>query len=145
MPSWRDSASQQSQQDLDELLNVALGFAQSQLQKHGGFFPYAAAVGSDGQPKMLAALSDPQDEHPKSIDVIDACIRMLASQRATIRAAAVVSDVRLPEVGGDAIAVDLEHAEGHTIRVLLPYKKHRFRKGIEYGAMQAEAGQRRVW
>jgi len=143
--SWRDNASTQAQQDLDGLLDAALGFAQQQLATRGEFFPYAAAVGSDGEAEMIAARPDADDENPPSADVIDACVAALVSQRDYIRAGAIVADVRVAELGGDAIQVDLEHADGHALTVLLPYTKKRLRKGVDYGPMRAQAGRRRIW
>jgi hypothetical protein len=43
-----------------------------------------------------------------------------------------------------AITVDLEHREGHSMRVLLPYAKERF-GGIEYFDLRAEPSTQRVW
>lgn len=145
MTSWRDSASPQAQDDLDGLLGVAIEFAQQQLDTRGEFFPYAAAVGTDGQAEMIAARPDPHDEHPASADVIDACIAALTNKRGQIRAGAVVADVRLSDQGSDAIRVDLEHAEGHALTVLLPYTKKKLRRGIDYGQIRAQAGHRRIW
>lgn len=142
---WREVASVQAQADLDGLLDVALGFAQQQLATRGEFFPYAAAVGNSGAAEMIAARPDPDDEQPRSADVIDSCVAALVSKRADIRAGAIVADVRSAELGGDAIQVDLEHAEGHALTVLLPYTKKRLRKTVDYGQMRAQAGRRRIW
>lgn len=145
MSSWRDDASAQAQDDLDRLLDAALGFAQQQLDTRGEFFPYAAAIDSDGTAEMIAARPAPDDEHPRSADVVDACVAALVSQSDHIRAGAIVADVHAEELGGDAIRVDLEHAEGHALTVLLPYAKKRLRKTIDYGPMRAQPGRRRVW
>lgn len=143
MSSWRDNASHQAQADLDGLVGAALGFAQQQLDTHGEFFPYAVAIDLDGEAEMIAARPDPDDEHPKSADVIEACVAALISQRDYIRAGAVVADVRLAD--SDAVRVDLEHSEGHALTVLLPYSKKRRRRGIDYGQLRAQTGSVRVW
>jgi len=143
--SWRDGASAQAQADLDSLLNVALGFAQRQLAKHAEFFPYAAAVRADGQTEMVAAPPDPSNDRPASSDVVAACISELRARREQIRAAALVADVTAAELGGDAVEVSLEHAEGPALRVLLPYSKRRFGRGVEYGQLRAMNGTKRVW
>ncbi|MCP3880625.1 MAG: hypothetical protein GY701_19870 [Sulfitobacter sp.] len=144
MTSWRDNASSQAQADLDSLLNTALGFAQQQLDAHGEFFPYAVAIDTAGQAEMIASRPDPDDEHPRSTDVLDTCIAALVSQRDILRAGAIVADVRLPDAGTDSIQVDLEHTDGHALTVLLPYMKKRWR-GIEYGELQAQPGRSQIW
>lgn len=144
MTSWRDTASERAQADLDGLLNPALGFAQQQLEQHGEFFPYAVVVRADGETEMVAARPDADDDRPASNDVIDACRTTLAERRDRLRAAAVVADVRLP-AGGDAIRVELEHTEGPALTVLLPYGRKRFGRGIDFGQLQAAAGTRHVW
>ncbi len=130
MTSWRDSASPAAQQDLEGLIEPALGFAQQQLAKYGEFFPYAVVVRADGQTEMIHARPDADDERPASADVIDACRTTLAERRDQLRAAAVV---------------ELEHAEGPALTILLPYSKKWFGRGIDYGTLQAAAGTRHVW
>lgn len=145
MTSWRDGASPQAQNDLDGLLEPALGFAQQQLAEHGEFFPYAVVVRSDGQTEMVAARTEATDDHPASADVITACRATLAERRDHLRAAAVVADIRTPSAGGDAIQVELEHTEGPAITVMLPYTKKRSSNSIDYGELRAAASTRHIW
>lgn len=145
MTSWRDTASAQAQGDLDALLDAAIGFAQQQLADHGEFFPYAVAVTATGETEMINARPDPIDEHPASVDVIAACIERLRERQAELRAAAIVSDVRLPDLNTDAIDVALEHVEGQALRVQLPYAKRRLRKDIDYGQLRAQPATRTIW
>ena len=84
MASWRDTASQQAQDDVDGLLESALGFAQQQLDKYREFYPYAVVVHSDGQQRMVAA--DIGNEQPPSADVITTLIASLGEQREQLRA-----------------------------------------------------------
>lgn len=141
--SWRDVASPEAQQHLDELLNVVLGFAEQQLSQHGEFFPYAAAIGENGEPELIAPRLVEGAEQPTTADVIGGCLEALAERRERIRAAAIVVDVKVPE--GDAIRVQLEHVEGHALEVLLPYAPKRLGGAFEYGQLHAQAGQPRVW
>jgi hypothetical protein len=143
MASWRDTASQQAQDDLDGPLNPALGFAQQQLDNHGEFYPYAVVVDADGQQRMVAA--DTGDEQPASADLITTLIAALSDDRDHLRAAAIVADVRLPELGSDAIRVTLEHSEHIALSVLLPYKTRRFGRAIDSGDLQTEAAASLIW
>ncbi len=143
MPSWRENTSPQAQADLDELLNASLGFAQQQLADHGEFYPYAAAIRGDGQTEMIAGRASTAGEHPASAEIIASYVAQLTSRQHAIRAAAIIADIRLPDHGGDAIEISLEHAEGQALRVLLPYARRR--KDVTYGPIRASAGSRRIW
>ena len=146
--NWRAEASEQSQEDLDGLLDFALGFAQEQLSAHGEFFPYAAVADTSGQTKAITAGPDGVDgvdERPPSVDVIESCIAAITNQRDVTRACAVVADVRVPNIGSDAIQVELEHIDGHALTVLLPYKIKRLGRAIKYGELRAAPGQNRIW
>ena len=140
--SWRDGASAEAQADLDGLLNAALPFAQQMLDKNGEFYPFGASVALDGKHAMVAA-EPGQGEHPKSDEVLALLLDGIRAQRQELRAVALAADVRVD--GGDAVRVELEHRDGHALAVLLPYKKKRLGRGIEYGALRAGAAARRVW
>jgi hypothetical protein len=142
MASWRDDASQEAQDDLDGLLNATLPFAQEMLSKRGEFHPFGAAVDVGGELKMVAG--DPgAGKHPESAAVLGALLEGLRSQSGELRAAALVADVRVDS--SDAIRVEMEHRDGHAMTVLMPYKKKRLGRGIEYASLQAGAATRQVW
>jgi hypothetical protein len=117
MASWRDSASQQCQDDLDGLLNVALPFAQQMLAKGGEFYPFAAAVTAGGETRLTAP-EPGQDDQPASATVLSSLFGALRQDRADLRAVAVCSDVRLPD--SDAVRVELEHRDGQTMAACCP-------------------------
>ncbi len=140
--SWRDEASPQAQEDLDGLLNSALPFAQQMLKEQGGFFPYAVALNESGRQEMIGA--DPgQGDRPASQDVRAMLIESLRGLRASLRASAVVSDVRSSDT--DAVRVELEHRDGHATAVFLPYTKQRLRRGVEYGEVVAGLASPQIW
>ncbi|QGG39921.1 hypothetical protein [Aeromicrobium yanjiei] len=143
MAYWRGTASQQAQDDLDGLLDPALGFAQQQLDAHGEFDPYAVVVDADGQQRMVAA--DIGSDEPASADLITKLIATLSDERDNLRAAAIVAHIRLPETNSDAVRVTLEHSERVSLTVLLPYKARQFGRGIDYGNLQASAATAFIW
>lgn len=168
--TWRDVASPQAQADLDELLSAALGAAMEHLEKNGEFYPFAMSV--DGEPTIDSAgeptaasnqavapdvdivFADPAalGEQPEPEAVLAELRRILAvraeNENRTVaqRATAIVLYVVVPEFG-DAVRVDLEHAEGVQLMVLAPVKgKGKSRKRtFEYGDLRLLPGQRHIW
>ena len=117
--TWRDVASPQAQADLDELLSAALGAAMEHLEPE--------AVLAELR-RVLAVRAENENR--------------TVAQRAT----AIVLYVVVPEFG-DAVRVDLEHAEGVQLMVLAPVKgKGKSRKRtFEYGDLRLLPGQRHIW
>jgi len=142
MPSWRDSASQQAQDDLDALLDLSLPFAQQMLDKRGEFLPYGAEVSREGETHLVAGVAE-RDAPPLSAEVIAVLVARFTHDRDSLRAIAVVADVRT--AGSDAVRVELEHREGHAIVILLPYRKKRLGRGIEYAPLTASPGSAQIW
>jgi hypothetical protein len=112
------------------------------LDKRGEYYPYGAAVTIDGQSELTAGDPD-EGEHPASVDVLNTLLAGFRAKRDQLRAIALVADVRVGD--SDAVRVELEHRDGHAIAVLLPYKKKRFGRGIEYGQLQAGSATHQVW
>jgi hypothetical protein len=144
MTSWREQASQTAQDDFDSLINDTLIFARQQLDHEGGFFPFGAVVTSDGERAGFAV--DAGSEHPTTAEVLELLWAGIASERASFRAVAVASDVKIRrEPDTDAVRVELEHVEGVCIQVMLPFAKRRFGRGIQFDALEAAAGDPWVW
>lgn len=123
-------------------MNAALPFATQQLDKRGAFLPFGVAIDSAGQVRMLAG--DPgQGESPEGTAVLAIMVEGLRRERDDLRAVALVADVRHTE--NDAVRVQLEHREGQAIAVLLPYKKKRFGRGIDYADVTAVPGEAQIW
>lgn len=143
MTSWRDAVSQEAQDDLDGLLGPAFGLAQQQLVEHGEFFPFAVVVDGSGDQRMVAV--DVGAEQPVSADLITALVTALTADRENLRAAAIVADVHVAELGSDAVRVTLEHSERVALTVLLPYKSRRFGRGVDFGEIQAGTAAAFIW
>jgi hypothetical protein len=142
MTSWRDSASDLAQADLDGLLNALIPLAQQELEKLGEFFPFGAMVTADGETRLLGA-DAMQGERPDSASIRSMLLAEAQNKRDELRAVGICSDVRGTD--SDAIRVDLEHSEGAAMAVLLPYGRKRFGRGIEYSALQAGVATNQVW
>jgi hypothetical protein len=145
MPSWRDSASQGCQNDLDALLAEALPAAQGFLAKYGEFFPFGFSMASTGEAGLVAASDG--SEHPDSTNLLKMLYDGLREQGESLRGAAVVADVRIKDPDGDAIRVELEHRERVALVVFLPYRvqKKLLGREVAYGEMRLEGAEKRIW
>lgn len=142
MPSWRDSVSQQTQDDLDGLLDVCVEQASVLLERHGEFYPFGVSIDHDGEATLHAPDSDA--EFPDSQTLLETLVDGLVQRRDLIRAAGWVADIRLADEPGDAIQVTLEHADGMAMTVLQPYTNTA--SGVAYADLRAgpSAGPR-IW
>lgn len=143
MASWRDTASDQAQADLDALLGAVLPFAEQSLSRYGEMFPFGAAISSDGELEMLA--SDPGiGERPMSEVILGALYEGARASSRARRAFAFVADVRVN--AADTVRVELEHQEGTALVVLVPYSRSRLKKKkVTLGQISGGMGQRNVW
>ena len=142
MTSWRDTASQSAQDDLDGLLNAVLPLSEDLLGKDAEFYPFGGSVSSQGEASLTAA--DPGlGERPASDEVLASLYHAARANAASSRAVAFVADVRAD--GSDAVRVELEHRDGVALVVLLPYTRSRFKKTLTFGQMRVSMGEPRVW
>ena len=135
-------------EEMDALLSFMFGFARRQLAKHGEYYPFAAAIGSSGDPQAVGI--DLGEEYPPSDQVIGALYDVLkrSARAEEIRASGVCADVRVQPPGysdrTDAIRASIEHVEADPVEVFLPYSKKRVR-GYDFGEIFAQVGTSHVF
>ena len=131
--------------DLDALLAAALRLAQDELDHAAAFDPFVLVTGSDG--RMLAAEIDRSQigRHPASDELEQAAISQLTGLAASVRATALTLTTRLAKERSDAIEVRLDHRDGASLVVILPFKRPKFGGRIEYGDTMTYRGAREVW
>lgn len=117
--SWRDTVTPEAQADLDALAAAAPGFAAHQLNGVGEFLPYAAHMNLGGEIGLMAPDAELVGENPTSQMMIETLEDVLGVNNTQLRASAIVYDV--DTVGGEAVAVNLEHREGVALRMVIPY------------------------
>lgn len=142
--SWRDAASQQAQDDLDELTGSALGFATQQLEQHGDLEPFTLVVDGDGSVGQVVTDADDDESIDDAQVVMQAQVAQTVAMRDELRASAFVADVTAVELGGDAVRVVLEHRDRLALVVYLPYAKDA-NGAITFGDVRAGAGEHVVW
>ena len=139
MASWRDTASAQVQADLDALLDAALTTAEQSLRDAGGFLPFAVARTYDGEDQLVnVAITD---DAPDPGELLTSLWQSLVDHSGDFRAAGVVTDRTADD--GDRVAVQLEHADGPSIEVTLPYRL--VDGAFEPGVLLAGEGIARIW
>ena len=135
-------------EEIQEILNFLLPFAEQMLSEHGEFYPYAAALGSDGEVSAVGAdLED--DDSPDVGEVLLALHEGLRKQAAEgeIRASGIAADVTLtdPDSGEitDAVQVELDHADADAVDIFVPYETEG--DGIKFGELVAAEGREPVF
>lgn len=129
-------------QEIEQILNYLLPFAEQMLSEHGEFYPYAATMDTGGEVQSVSAAGDERPDVGELLLALHAELRDQASQGA-IRASGIAADVTLtdPDSGKvtDAVQLELDHAETDAVDVYVPYTSGD--DGVEFGELVAAAGQ----
>jgi hypothetical protein len=134
--------------DLNSLLEVVLPFAQEMLAKHGEFYPFAATMTPQGQIGLTEGYTG--EERPNSQELVDLLVGAFQAQAAKneLRATAICLDVRTIPPGEtekvDAICARLDHSDGESLQVFLPYSKDPSGE-ISYGKLFAVQGDQDIF
>jgi hypothetical protein len=147
--SWRDSVPEATATDLENLLGTGVGAAQEQLQRNGGFLPFALVVEDDGEVRLVAVSPADAEEGSDGEFDADAMINdlteLLRQNRADFRATAIVSDIMLIEEESDAIHVAAEHRDGSVFAAVLPYAANVAAHSWEFGQLAADTNEPSIW
>ena len=147
--SWRESVPEASAADLENLLGTGVGAAQEQLERNGGFLPFALVVQNDDEVRLVAVTppdaSDGSDDHFDADTMIRDLHELLRQHRDEFRAAAVVCDITLLEEDSDAIHVAAEHRDGSLFAAVLPYAPNAAKRELEFGQLAADTNEPAVW
>lgn len=147
--SWRDSVPEASATDLENLLGTGIGAAQEQLERNGGFLPFALVVENDGEVRLMAVTPADAGEGSDGDFDADAMIgdltELLRQNRAGFRAAAIVCDILLVDEESDAIHVAAEHRDGHVFAAVLPYAANTGTREWDFGQLAADTNEPTVW
>jgi hypothetical protein len=147
--SWRDSVPESTATDLENLLGTGISAAQEQLQRNGGFLPFALTVQNDGEVRLVAVTpADAEEGSDGDFDadgMISDLTALLRQNRNDFRAAAVVCDILLVEEESDAIHVATEHREGQVFAAVLPYSADAATRAWDFGELAADASEPTIW
>lgn len=140
-----DTTGDGAHSDLDSLLAAALRIAQQNLLRASEFDPFVLVTSSDG--RMLAAEIDRSTlgRHPESEELVEVAIAQLQGLAASVRATALTLNAHLASERSDAIEVRLEHRDGTSLLVLLPYRRPKFGGNTEYGEAKTFRSAPVVW
>jgi hypothetical protein len=146
---WRASVPEATATDLENLLGTGMGAAQEQLERNGGFLPFALVVEDDGEVRLVAVAPADADGSSETDydadDMISDLTELLRQKRDEFRAAAIVCDITLLEEDSDAIHVAAEHRDGSVLAAVLPYQADSTIQTWEYGELSADSNEPVIW
>ena len=135
-------------EECEELLGFLMTFAENQLKKRGGFYPFGAVLQTDGT-IAATAYQDEETEFPESTDVIRSLTRAHReeAEKGKIKASGIAWDAGITTADGrktDAVTVSLEHADHYAVVVSVPYRRGLLGR-LTFGAMLAEKGMHEIF
>ena len=138
-----------AKKESEQLMSAVLLLAEKMLSEHGEFHPYGGYMKPDGEIVHVGA-TDEETDHLKSMDLLyvlrDSFSRM--AEAGECKATAIVFDVGVSLPGtqekSDAIQICLDHADGYSAEVFLPYEIGEDGQVI-YGATFAQEGKHEIF
>ena len=135
--------SKEVRENYDELMSFLLSFAQKQLNKRGGFRPFAAVMRNDGSIEAVAGYDGTESPHPD--DMISLLTDGFRARSQELRAAGICiyTVVQIPGdiCKRDAVQICLDHSRGKPMDLFIRYRK-RFLGKIRLGQIKATEGSR---
>jgi len=142
--SWRASTPHDVQDAFDALFSTVQPFAEATMSKRRQLAPLGAQIDAAGATTLAAAL--PPRGETSSAAIAGLLIDGIRQAGDAVRAAVIVEDVRLTELGTDAIRYSLEHRDGHALQIVSPYSiSGGLKKKVEFGSHSVSLGVRRIW
>jgi hypothetical protein len=111
---------EQGKVEAQKLFDAVLPLAKELLLENEEFFPFGEIMKPSGEQVNLSVSNG--EERPSSSELIDLLKShyLESAQTGEIIASALVYDVRVK--GTDSIAVDLDHVNGYSVTVIVPYE-----------------------
>ena len=135
-----------TKEECEILLDPLLSTAENLLAKNGEFYPIGAVLSNDTVAAFTAVHSENECPDSKQViqDLISAHKQM--AQKNEIKASGIAWNAVIASDGKktDAIIVSLEHRDGYSVIVGLPYKIGMFKK-IKFGELFAQSGNHDVF
>lgn len=146
MTSWRATASQLTQLQLDALLDAALRRAERLTTEEGEFLPFAVTWRTgDAEPTVVMVPDDASGMgQPDPAILVHRTITLLRDERGALDAAALATDVLVD--GEPSILVELEHRDGVAVGVLRGYHPKFIGNGAKLDdELDGIEGEPRIW
>ena len=129
------------------LLDTLLPFAENQMKKHRGFYPFAAVILMDDTIELTGTYDG--NEHPESKDVLADLIQIhkQLAVEGKIKVSGIAWNASVASADGkpsDAIIVSLEHKDDYSVIVGEPYKVGLFKK-VNFGNLFAMEGKHDIF
>lgn len=122
MSNWRDAASEEVQDDLDRLAEITIATARNFLEEFGAFIPFPMAIKTDGTLAPIGLDQPTPPSPPDPSEVIAGIVGLFRDRRNSVRALAIAADIEIPAEAQDAIEVRLEHRDGPSLVIVVPYQ-----------------------
>jgi L-lactate utilization protein LutC len=143
--AWRQRVSKDAAETIDTVVAHVQAVAEQQLGQHGAFPAFLVTARKDGEYE-LDALPPEQVEELSPESALEALREKAEQLRDEILCAGVAFPVTLPDRSGQtAVAVEVQHREGESLRIIQPYRVKGAERSVSFGDVTAEPADPWLW